>query len=662
MKHLKKSILFMTIFFLCLAVFIEVFIFNFRSFQTLTYKPINENDYTVTCSPNATLTPNNVLPEKSILSFGDTDDCYLEICGLHEVVSNIYLKAISVNTDDEDVSITISAIDDGNAIYYDLPDSTIKENVVSSQYIKLNLSGQAYRLKITFNDANGKIFYLDNIQMNVHRPFDISVKRIVILFVVFMALYMMRPGSAIYTVSYHPNHFAQKVALIVLASLELLGIFKIATYNDNYINPPWTHHYQYAMLAEAITEGHFYLDETPDEALQSMNNPYDRYLREYENIDYLWDVAYHDGHYYVYFGIVPVLIFYLPYYVLTGNYFPTWWGIIITITAIVIGLMFLLNALIRKYFHHISLGLYILMDLFLLGGCGIFVIATNATFYQLPIAMGVAFTIWGLYLWISSEGKHIAQLIGGSLCMALVAGCRPQLLLGSFLALPLFLPDWILKFKQKDYKYVLSKLICALIPFIVVAAFLMYYNAARFGSPFDFGANYNLTTNDMTHRGFHLDRLWLGAYMYLFQPPCFSTAFPFIRYVPSNIHYQGTTILEHMYGGILWLNPLMFSMFLSIKKRQQLKGNQSYLFVWICIISGLIIAAADTQMAGILFRYLCDFGIFFSIATVLILLNMTEHMPSSDRSASLHWKKLLYIGCISGQIIWYLTIQYIITK
>lgn len=30
----------------------------------------------------------------------------------------------------------------------------------------------------------------------------------------------------------------------------------------------------------------------------------------------------------------------------------------------------------------------------------------------------------------------------------------------------------------------------------------MWYNAARFGSPFDFGANYNLTSNDMTRRGF----------------------------------------------------------------------------------------------------------------------------------------------------------------
>ena len=336
----------------------------------------------------------------------------------------------------------------------------------------------------------------------------------------------------------------------------------------------------------------------------------------------------------------------------------------------------------------------------MLGGCGIFIIATNATFYQLPIAMGVAFTILGLYLWLTSDADHILKLIGGSLCMALVAGCRPQLLLGSFLALPLLLPKWYAKFKQKHYKYVLSRLIPSLLPFVIVAAFLMYYNTARFGSPFDFGANYNLTTNDMTHRGFHLDRLWLGTYMYVFQPPCFTTAFPFVRYVPSDIHYQGKTILEHMYGGILWLNPLMFSLCLCIKKRRLLKDKKLNTITWMCIAFGLIIVAADTQMAGILFRYLCDFGIFFSIAAVLIILSITDHAAeagigtcltstiySGDSAqdcadapadvkgntqknalfitpiitpAVLRWQKIIYAGCLIGLVLWYLTIEFII--
>ena len=56
-----------------------------------------------------------------------------------------------------------------------------------------------------------------------------------------------------------------------------------------------------------------------------------------------------------------------------------------------------------------------------------------------------------------------------------------------------------------------------LIPFIIVGLGLMYYNYIRFDSPFDFGANYNLTTNDMTLRGFNIDRIFLGIYYMLFK-------------------------------------------------------------------------------------------------------------------------------------------------
>ncbi|MCO7109522.1 hypothetical protein NIA69_10595 [Gemmiger formicilis] len=45
----------------------------------------------------------------------------------------------------------------------------------------------------------------------------------------------------------------------------------------------------------------------------------------------------------------------------------------------------------------------------------------------------------------------------------------------------------------------------------------MWYNAARFGSPFDFGANYNLTGNDMTQRGFNAVRIGPAVFTSLFE-------------------------------------------------------------------------------------------------------------------------------------------------
>ena len=82
---------------------------------------------------------------------------------------------------------------------------------------------------------------------------------------------------------------------------------------------------QYAELAKSMAHGQLYLEETPPQWLQEMDDPYDKgsrdELQKETGEEYLFDVAYHDGHYYVYFGVVPVLVFYLPFYLITGSNF-----------------------------------------------------------------------------------------------------------------------------------------------------------------------------------------------------------------------------------------------------------------------------------------------------------------------------------------------------
>ena len=64
----------------------------------------------------------------------------------------------------------------------------------------------------------------------------------------------------------------------------------------------------------------------------------------------------------------------------------------------------------------------------------------------------------------------------------------------------------------------------------------MLYNNTRFNSPFDFGANYNLTTNDMTKRGFIFDRFAMGINTYLFQLPSFQPIFPSVSYTHLDVY------------------------------------------------------------------------------------------------------------------------------
>ena len=52
--------------------------------------------------------------------------------------------------------------------------------------------------------------------------------------------------------------------------------------------------------------------------MQQMANPYDTAARQAAAPDALWDVAYYQGRYYVYFGVVPCLLFQLPFEALTG--------------------------------------------------------------------------------------------------------------------------------------------------------------------------------------------------------------------------------------------------------------------------------------------------------------------------------------------------------
>ena len=95
----------------------------------------------------------------------------------------------------------------------------------------------------------------------------------------------------------------------------------------------------------------------------------------------------------------------------------------------------------------------------------------------------------------------------------------------AFLAVPIF---W--------QRYIGQKRLCSragageaaafILPVVVVAAGLMWYNAARFGSPLDFGANYNLTGNDMTQRGFNAVRIGPAVFTSLFELPSWQGVSP----------------------------------------------------------------------------------------------------------------------------------------
>lgn len=249
--------------------------------------------------------------------------------------------------------------------------------------------------------------------------------------------------------------------------------------------------------------------------------------------------------------------------------------------------------------------------------------------------------------------------------MALVAGCRPQLLLGSFLVFPIFgkkLKQMFADFKKKtNIKENVLFLIAFCVPYLVVAALLMKYNYDRFDSPFDFGASYNLTTNDMRYRGFHVARMISGVWSLLFELPMIDLEFPYLGSTWLNTIYQGITIQEKGIGGIFMTNIILLPAFLIYRFRDKLREKQMMLFASICMLSGIIITCVDVQGAGILVRYMADFAIFFYLASFLVIFSFIDRCYEKEYTltnviSEKVWCRGLALLCCVTIVYWCVTI------
>ena len=231
----------------------------------------------------------------------------------------------------------------------------------------------------------------------------------------------------------------------------------------------------------------------------------------------------------------------------------------------------------------------------------------------------------------------------GSLFLALVAGCRPPLLVAYLLAIPI-LWDYTFKDRKLFSKKSWKKTLCFIIPFVIIALGLMYYNYERFGSPFDFGANYNLTTNDMTKRGIKFDRIFLGLYSYLFEPARITTIFPFIQNYSVQTSYIGKTISENMYGGFFFCNLICVLGLLCFKFKKVINNKELFSISIIGIISSIIIVLMDTQVAGILSRYMLDFGWLILISTIIVVMSLwNKYKDCKNLCSIIYWLIILSI-------------------
>lgn len=447
----------------------------------------------------------------------------------------------------------------------------------------------------------------------------------------------------------------RRAAAHIVATIALIALFLISatisgrSYETGEFkyNAQFAHYVdedQYARLADALLHGQLQLDLPVADALSELENPYSFSSRHEASQNganpIFWDHAYYEGHYYCYFGVVPAVVFYAPYQLITGTWLNTVDAVMLIGSLAVAAMSLLLYGVVRQYFPTCSVPASLIALLFVFGGSNFAYLGFVSRFYSVPILSSLLFTSLGLWLWI--KAKHAPEttagdgkpaggalsaplLFSGSLCMMLNLGCRPQFILACLLAFPLFWREIAVE-RRLFSRASVKETIAATAPIVIVAAPLLWYNGARFGSIFDFGSSYNLTGFDMTtyHQSWRLTPYLL--YDYLFQPINLSRSFPFVEAVETKLP-TGWAPREPMFGGYFWLVPYTISVFFVVKVRSELKQRALWGVSVLMIALAAIVLVVDTRTAGVTQRYMGDFGWYLSFVSAIMFLTYVTRKP-----------------------------------
>ena len=345
----------------------------------------------------------------------------------------------------------------------------------------------------------------------------------------------------------------------------------------------WRQLTEYDDLAQSILHGHVNIDsDILDPKLETLENPYDWQQRDAAGITLCWDRAYYNGHLYMYYGVIPVLLLFLPYRFLTGNALPCFRATQIFTIFIILGIIALLKKFWKNYFQNVGLSVYLAL-----------------------CASTSAISLWYI---ISAPGIY---------CLAIASGICMEL--------------WSLNFFIKDHSFskkLLRDLIIAALPYLIICVLLGLYNYVRFDSPFEFGQSYQLTSADQRN---------LEGFFASFDAKNFLSQFINILFAPMQrtpvTFSNGMTINYLGFSGICFEFPVLFLTLLIFVRpiNNYLKENKIYsLLITLFFVPIIIIITIILNSPFATERYKCDFLFLIAINTVVLIM-CALHLIKSEK-------------------------------
>jgi len=241
------------------------------------------------------------------------------------------------------------------------------KNMPHDNYAPLQSCGKVSELKVMFTAQgtdNGTV-EITQVALNKQIPFYFSGLRLIVVSFLFFALVCLlgkkpRDKAAYYLFEYKFNPGSRKQNAVYALFVVILILFSWAcvytSYTKAYMQYP-THQQYNKYLVDALMEGRTWLNYGDPTKLLKAERPYDNNYRIANGYRFddavMWDWAWYKGKFYCYFGVVPAVILYLPYKLVTGEYLSNNAGISV-FTSVIIVLMALLWRFCAKRYMPIS--------------------------------------------------------------------------------------------------------------------------------------------------------------------------------------------------------------------------------------------------------------------------------------------------------------------
>lgn len=420
-------------------------------------------------------------------------------------------------------------------------------------------------------------------------------------------------------------------------------------------------HDEYIQMLAAYTKGQLHLPYPADPRLEQVTNVYDNSELFAKEIPFLWDHAYHEGKYYVYFGVAPLFTIYFPIYLVTGEAPCAALAAFIATVYALLALYFGVTRLISSVLRSVNPLLLSLALVTMALASGVFMMQGMLVFYILPYllafaALGVTLgTATRLYTLVRLErlsskscalesyrarlikrcrGQAYGELVVLGLAIVAMVTSRP---LNLFYLVVILVPVlwWYLR-STGAWRCKAGAALCAGVPVTLGAILVMWYNYARFGSIFEFGQFEQLTLFDTHYHELHLnfELFWSVLYHYFCENFNLIATFPYVTLASGIDLNMGNGTGFSPIGGLLffpffWTLPLLVVLYRKVKARRSVirgvsgpefnpatywREQQQRRSYQQALVLGLGLAVASVPLvmiavginAGLCIRYLCD--------------------------------------------------------